>query len=72
MAAPLVGYGRSFSIEPKPEDVDNFQNFPGEGVYGKIDRNDIFIGNRKIALRAGCETGEAFIFQSPNQCAYSE
>ncbi|KAI6682604.1 hypothetical protein NL676_036485 [Syzygium grande] len=56
MAAPLVGYGRSFSIEPKPEDVDNFQNFPGEGVYGKIDRNDIFIGNRKIALRAGCET----------------
>lgn len=55
MAAPLVGYGRSFSIEPKPEDVDDFQNFPGEGIYGKIDGNDIFIGNRKIALRAGCE-----------------
>ncbi|KAF8029713.1 hypothetical protein BT93_E2212 [Corymbia citriodora subsp. variegata] len=55
MAAPLVGYARSFSIEPKPEAIDDFQNFPGEGIYGKIDGNDIFIGNRKIALKAGCE-----------------
>lgn len=63
MAAPLVRYGRLFSIEPKPEDVEDFQSFPGEGIYGKIDGNDVFIGNMKIALRAGCETGEAFIFQ---------
>ncbi|XP_048133669.1 putative inactive cadmium/zinc-transporting ATPase HMA3 isoform X2 [Rhodamnia argentea] len=56
MAAALVQYGRSFSIEPKPEDVEDFQNFPGEGICGKIDGNDVFIGNRKIALRAGCET----------------
>ena len=59
MAAPLVGYARSFSVEPKPEDVQEFQNFPGEGIYGKIDGKDIYIGNRKIAVRVGRETGES-------------
>lgn len=58
MAAPLVGYAKSFSIEPRPEQVEDFLNFPGEDVYGKIDGRDVFIGNRRIAARAGCETGD--------------
>ena len=58
MAAALVEYGRLHSIEPKPENVEDFQNFPGEGVFGKIDGKDINIGNRRIRLRAGCVAGE--------------
>ena len=60
MAAALFDYGLSQSVEPKPEHVEEFQNFPGEGIHGKIDGKDIYVGNRKIALRAGCETGEWF------------
>lgn len=57
MAAALVDYGRSLSIEPNPDYVVDFHNFPGEGVHGKIDGIEIYIGNRKVALRAGCGTG---------------
>lgn len=60
MADALVGHGRSQSIEPNPENVEDFQNFPGEGVYGKIDGKDIYIGNWRIGLRAGCEKGFFF------------
>ncbi|KAG6649196.1 hypothetical protein CIPAW_07G195800 [Carya illinoinensis] len=56
MAAALIDHARSLSVEPKPENVMEFQNFPGEGIHGNIDGDDIYIGNRKIALRAGCET----------------
>ncbi|KAF9612468.1 hypothetical protein IFM89_000216 [Coptis chinensis] len=56
MAAALVDYGHYNSIEPNPENVEEFQSFPGEGVYGEIDGKSIHVGNRKIALRAGCET----------------
>ncbi|KAA8522700.1 hypothetical protein F0562_009138 [Nyssa sinensis] len=56
MAAALVEYGQSHSVEPKPDTVAEFQNFPGEGIYGKIDGKDIYVGNKKIAMRAGCET----------------
>jgi Cd2+/Zn2+-exporting ATPase len=59
MAAALVDHARSLAIEPKPEHVVEFHNFPGEGIHGKVDGNDIYIGNRKIALRAGCATGES-------------
>ncbi|XVE71869.1 hypothetical protein DITRI_Ditri10aG0186200 [Diplodiscus trichospermus] len=52
MAVAVVEYGRSQSIEPKPEAVEDYQNFPGEGVYGRIDGRDIYIGSRKISLRA--------------------
>ncbi|KAK8543608.1 hypothetical protein V6N13_076411 [Hibiscus sabdariffa] len=52
MAAALIEYGRSHSIEPKPETVDDYQNFPGEGIYGRIDGRDIYIGSRKVAERA--------------------
>lgn len=51
-------YGRSLGIEPKTEDVLDFQNFPGEGVYGSIEGKDIFIGNKRIANKAGYETGD--------------
>lgn len=57
MAAALVDYGRSRSIEPKPEIVEEFHNFPGEGIHGKLEGNDIYIGNKKIAARASCEIG---------------
>ncbi|KAJ6742065.1 CADMIUM/ZINC-TRANSPORTING ATPASE HMA4-RELATED [Salix viminalis] len=52
MAAALVDYGRMHSIEPQPENVEEFQNFPGEGIQGKIEGKDIYIGNKKIAHRA--------------------
>ncbi|KAG7545642.1 Heavy metal-associated domain HMA [Arabidopsis suecica] len=56
MAAALIDYARSISVEPKPDIVENFQNFPGEGVYGRIDGQDIYIGNKRISQRAGCLT----------------
>ncbi|XP_041001682.1 putative inactive cadmium/zinc-transporting ATPase HMA3 [Juglans microcarpa x Juglans regia] len=59
MAAALVDYARLHSIEPKPENVEDFQNFPGEGVFGKIDGHDIYIGNRRIGLRSGHGTVES-------------
>ncbi|KAK9097727.1 hypothetical protein Syun_024772 [Stephania yunnanensis] len=55
MAAALVDYGRLNSIEPQPENVKDFQNFPGEGIYGVIEGKQIFVGNMKIATRAGCK-----------------
>ncbi|PKI53589.1 hypothetical protein CRG98_026039, partial [Punica granatum] len=45
----------SSGIVPKPEDVEDFQNFPGEGIYGRIDERDFFIGNKKIATKAGSQ-----------------
>ncbi|KAK6945733.1 hypothetical protein RJ641_013277 [Dillenia turbinata] len=56
LAAALVDYGKMNSVQPKPENVEDFKNFAGEGIYGKIDGSGIHIGNRKIALRAGCHT----------------
>ncbi|XP_050217200.1 putative inactive cadmium/zinc-transporting ATPase HMA3 [Mercurialis annua] len=56
MAAALVEYGKSLSMEPNPENVTDFQNFPGEGIFGRIDGKKIYIGNRKIGHRAGCST----------------
>ncbi|CAN1229275.1 Cadmium/zinc-transporting ATPase HMA2 [Linum grandiflorum] len=48
-------------IEPRPEDVEEYENIPGEGLHGKIDGRDIYIGNKRIAVRAGSETGELFV-----------
>ncbi|XP_050381765.1 putative inactive cadmium/zinc-transporting ATPase HMA3 isoform X2 [Argentina anserina] len=56
MASALVDYGRLHSVEPKPENVEEFQSFPGQGIYGKIDGQEIHIGNRKIALRTASGT----------------
>ncbi|KAI3701735.1 hypothetical protein L6452_27031 [Arctium lappa] len=54
MAAALVDYAQSRSVEPQPDNVEEFKDFPGEGIYGKIDGKDVYIGNQKIAIRAGC------------------
>ncbi|KAG8376393.1 hypothetical protein BUALT_Bualt09G0058800 [Buddleja alternifolia] len=41
MAAALVDFARAHTVEPKPEKVEKFQIFPGEG-------------NSRIASRVGC------------------
>lgn len=56
MAEALVEYAKSYSVEPKPDEVEEFHNFPGEGICGKIDGKDIYVGNKRIAIRAGCAT----------------
>ncbi|KMT19963.1 hypothetical protein BVRB_1g010070 [Beta vulgaris subsp. vulgaris] len=58
MAAALINYAASFSIEPMPEEVEEFQNYPGEGIYGKIEGAHIYIGNYRISLRAGSHANE--------------
>ncbi|KAL3825599.1 hypothetical protein ACJIZ3_021628 [Penstemon smallii] len=54
MAAALVDFARAQGIEPNPDEVEKFQNFPGEGICGNIDDNEIYIGNLKIASRSRC------------------
>ncbi|KAL0346881.1 UNVERIFIED_CONTAM: Cadmium/zinc-transporting ATPase HMA2 [Sesamum calycinum] len=54
MAAALIDFARAHAIEPEPEKVEKFQIFPGEGIYGRIEDKDIYIGNWKVASRAGC------------------
>ncbi|XP_019454567.1 PREDICTED: putative cadmium/zinc-transporting ATPase HMA4 isoform X4 [Lupinus angustifolius] len=56
LAEAIVDYGKSLSIEPKPEEVTGFENFHGEGISGTIDGRVLYIGNKKIATRAGSET----------------
>lgn len=62
MAPAIINYAQSHSVEPNPEKVEHFQNFPGEGVYGEIDGMEIYIGNKKISARAGCTSGNASIY----------
>uniref|UniRef100_A0A7N0TGP8 HMA domain-containing protein n=2 Tax=Kalanchoe fedtschenkoi TaxID=63787 RepID=A0A7N0TGP8_KALFE len=59
MGTALVDYARSYSIEPKPDEVEEYHSYPGEGIHGKIDGEDVYIGNRRIARRASCEAGDA-------------
>ncbi|KAK4265523.1 hypothetical protein QN277_026568 [Acacia crassicarpa] len=56
LAAAIIDYGKSLSIDPKPEEVTDYENFPGEGIRGKIDGRYVYIGNRKIATRAESKT----------------
>lgn len=55
MSAALVDFGSSNSIQPQPENVTEYQNFPGEGISGEIDGKKIYIGNKRMATRVGCE-----------------
>ncbi|XP_074263598.1 putative inactive cadmium/zinc-transporting ATPase HMA3 isoform X2 [Silene latifolia] len=55
MAASIVNYAFLKSIKPLPEKVEEFTNYPGEGIHGKIEGEDIYIGNYRIGLRAGCK-----------------
>nr|BAX56188.1 heavy metal transporter 3 [Oryza meridionalis] len=52
MAAALVEYAQSKSIQPNPENVANFRIYPGEGIYGEIHGKHIYIGNRRTLARA--------------------
>ncbi|KAL8509685.1 hypothetical protein ACS0TY_016776 [Phlomoides rotata] len=54
MAAALVEFARGHEVEPKPDKVENFQNFPGEGISGRFGDIELYIGNSKIASRARC------------------
>lgn len=64
MAAALVEYARSKSIQPKPENVAEFRVIPGEGVYGEIHGRHIYIGNKRAALaRGSCHTGEHLLLE---------
>eukprot|EP00262_Sarcandra_glabra_P007338 TRINITY_DN2005_c0_g1_i1.p1 TRINITY_DN2005_c0_g1~~TRINITY_DN2005_c0_g1_i1.p1 ORF type:complete len:1015 (+),score=98.25 TRINITY_DN2005_c0_g1_i1:170-3214(+) len=57
MADALVEYSKLNCVEPKPENVKEFQIFPGEGIFGEIDGKNIYVGNKRIAARAiGSET----------------
>jgi Cd2+/Zn2+-exporting ATPase len=58
VAGSLVEYAMLHSIKPVPENVENFQNFPGEGISGTIDGRDIYIGNKRIGARADCKKGD--------------
>lgn len=58
MASALVDYARWKSVEPKPDNVSEFQIHAGEGIHGQIDGCNIYIGNKRIATRAGCPTGK--------------
>ncbi|WCJ42257.1 heavy metal atpase 2 [Euphorbia peplus] len=53
MASALIDHAKRLSIEPNPENVVEFQNFPGEGICGIIDGKHVYIGNTKIGTRAG-------------------
>lgn len=61
IATVLADYGRPQGIEPKPENVEDFQNFPGEGVFGRIDGREIYIGNQKLGQRANCTVGKQLL-----------
>ncbi|XP_057536974.1 putative inactive cadmium/zinc-transporting ATPase HMA3 [Amaranthus tricolor] len=54
IASVLVDYGKSRGVESKPENVEDFQSFPGEGVSGRINGRYIYIGNQKLGQRANC------------------
>ncbi|KAL8152532.1 hypothetical protein V2J09_010292 [Rumex salicifolius] len=54
IADAIVYYGKSQSVDPNPETVEDFQNFPGEGIVGRINDKEIYVGNRKLGQRAGC------------------
>ncbi|PAN22550.2 hypothetical protein PAHAL_4G025300 [Panicum hallii] len=56
MASVLVDYAQSKSVEPKSDNVTEFQIYPGEGIYGEIDGEGVYIGNKRILSRASCET----------------
>ncbi|KQK17390.1 cadmium/zinc-transporting ATPase HMA2 isoform X1 [Brachypodium distachyon] len=56
MASALVDHAQSNSVEPKSENVTEFQIYPGEGIYGEIDGKGVYVGNKRILSRASCQT----------------
>ncbi|XP_071717630.1 putative inactive cadmium/zinc-transporting ATPase HMA3 [Rutidosis leptorrhynchoides] len=53
MASALIDYAQSHSVTAQPDNVEEFENYPGEGIYGKIEGENVYVGNQKIAIRAG-------------------
>lgn len=47
MGQALIGYSQSNDVEPDPEKVEEFCTFPGEGICGKIDEKQIYIGTKR-------------------------
>ncbi|KAL5197005.1 hypothetical protein ABZP36_000517 [Zizania latifolia] len=66
MAAALVEYAQSKSIEPKRENVGDFCIFPGEGIYGEIHGKHIYIGNRRALTRASSSSPQTVQEMSGN------
>ncbi|KAI3775275.1 hypothetical protein L1987_49846 [Smallanthus sonchifolius] len=64
MAAALIDYAQSNSVEAQPDNVEEFENFPGEGICGKIEGKNIYVGNQKIAIRAGCNSIDLVLHRS--------
>ncbi|KAL6639010.1 hypothetical protein ACP70R_022740 [Stipagrostis hirtigluma subsp. patula] len=60
MAAALVEYSQSKSIQPKPENVTEFRIYPGEGIYGEINGARIYIGNKRIMARSSYQTVQEY------------
>lgn len=58
MASALVNYAASHSIDPMSEMVEDFHNYPGEGIHGYIEGAHVYIGNYRISQRAGCNESE--------------
>ncbi|KAK1620934.1 hypothetical protein QYE76_026451 [Lolium multiflorum] len=56
MAAALVEYAQSKSIQPKAENVAEFRILPGEGIYGEMEGKHIYIGNNRALARRSCHT----------------
>ncbi|KAM0842911.1 hypothetical protein ACQ4PT_058079 [Festuca glaucescens] len=56
MASALIDYAHFNSVEPKSENVTEFQIFPGEGIYGEIGGVGVYVGNKRILSRASCQT----------------
>uniref|UniRef100_A0A804UCW5 HMA domain-containing protein n=1 Tax=Zea mays TaxID=4577 RepID=A0A804UCW5_MAIZE len=54
MAAALVEYAQSKSVQPKPENVTETCIYHGEGIYGVMDGKQIYIGNERIIARSSC------------------
>ncbi|ARM76857.1 heavy metal translocating P-type ATPase [Acidianus manzaensis] len=45
------------SLSEKKEKVENFNDFPGEGVYGEVNGKSVIIGKREFVLK-NCESNE--------------
>ncbi|KAK9078912.1 hypothetical protein SSX86_002971 [Deinandra increscens subsp. villosa] len=67
MAATLIDYAQSKSVEAKQDNVEEFENFPGEGICGKIEGKHIYVGNQKIAIRAGCNSTDNLVLHSGSE-----
>ncbi|ONM52502.1 Cadmium/zinc-transporting ATPase HMA2 [Zea mays] len=67
MAAALVEYAQSKSVQPKPENVTETCIYHGEGIYGVMDGKQIYIGNERIIARSSCRHHQHACTQAGHQ-----